>query len=740
MGTEQPFEPGATIGDYRLVRLLGRGGMGEVYLARDQKLGRRVAIKVVRRERVGAVDAVERFLREARSTAALNHPNIVTVYGVGEHDGQPFLALEYVEGETLRERLRASRPGVRAAARIGLAIASALEAAHRAELVHRDLKPENVILGADGRLRVLDFGLARPARDARPDAAGAPTSDRAASSPVGTRAYMAPETWRADGTYQRASDVWALGVILYELLCGRRPFLDAESAPVLLAARVGAGSVPSLTALVEAVPPELDDVVARCLAVSADERPLASELVHVLGGLLSDASAHADVDSPYRGLLPFTEQHASLFFGRRDEVAWLAERLREEPFLAVVGPSGAGKSSLVHAGLVPRLREEGAWQVITLRPGHDPLATLSSRLTTGDTATFGDTFITGDLATAAAPGEPLPHDLASVVREHLQESPGRLGVQLAGIAEASRGRLLLVVDQLEEVCTHAADAAAGSAFLEAIASAAGDVEEPVRVVVTLRDDFLGRLAVGPQIRRALGRVAVVRTPAAASLRECLVRPLELVGYRFEDDELVDDIVAELGEGPAGLPLLQFTARMLWERRDRGRRVLTRAAYTDMGGVGGALAEHADGVLRGLRPDELREAHALLLRLVTPSGTRRVLTRAEAIEGIGAAAPDILDRFVDARIVTSGRADGAGDASARVELVHEALLEAWGTLRRWVDESREELVFLEQIEQAAELWEDRGRRREEVWTGDALAEARRMVARGTTPISRRAGPA
>ncbi len=161
------FKSGDMVDHFRVVRPIDRGGMAEVYLARDTTLGRKVALKVIQPGAFESDHAAERFLIEARTTAQFNHPNIVTIHTVGQHRGQPYLALEFLEGETLRERIRKANLGPGECLRWASAIADALTEAHAGGVLHRDLKPENILLPKDGRLRVLDFGLARPSRSAR---------------------------------------------------------------------------------------------------------------------------------------------------------------------------------------------------------------------------------------------------------------------------------------------------------------------------------------------------------------------------------------------------------------------------------------------------------------------------------------------------------------------------------------------------------------------------------------------
>lgn len=711
---------GRLIDHFRVLRLLNRGGMGEVFLARDLRLGRRVALKLIAPRYLGSAAAIRRFVREAQATAQFSHPNIVTIHAVGEFDGRPYLALEYLEGEDLSERLTERPLSVQQVLRIMSVVAEALGEAHAHGVLHRDLKPGNIVIPRDGRPRVVDFGLAK--RIALKDSVRPPASTPPEQRPLGetgvcgTPAYMAPEQW-LELPNTSATDVWALGIILYELCTGRVPF--AADSTRELAISVCGVSTPERLDDIADVPAELATLVERCFDRDPDARPSAIEVAQQLRDLTRGERIEGEV-SPFRGLLPFTERHAALFFGRDAEIDALVERLRGSPLIAVVGPSGAGKSSLVRAGVVPRLHEQGEWHVLQLRPGAQPFRALASRLLRQQSHTGTHTT---SRTTVRPPGAA---QVESELASSLADNPHQLGVELRAIAERSGTNVLLVVDQLEELFTLVGDADLREQFVNSICLGAVDIIEPVRVVFTIRDDFLGRLAISPAAREALTEVMVIKNLAVDELERILTEPLEAVAYRFDDEQLATDMVASVGAERTCLPLLQFAAQMLWERRDRSKRVLTRAAYERMGGVGGALARHADGVLDGFGAEEQGVARDLVLRLVTPERTRRTISRERALEGLDdQAATKVLERLTEARLVSVRKVREGGTA---VELAHESLVKAWSTLARWIDESREELSLLDEAEQVADLWDKRGRRSDDLWHGDALRDGLRMLSR------------
>ena len=718
---------GQTVGHFQVIRLIGCGGMGEVYLARDERLGRKVALKLLHQAAVASSGSLEDLLREARTTALFSHPHIVTVYEVGEERGRPYLALEYLQGQTLRQRMSRQRLNRREILRVVRDMAEALREAHENGVLHLDLKPSNIILAGDGRLRVLDFGLARLVEGTRPvEGGGAGSEDDASPEDArrvrGSPGYMAPEQWMARET-SGAADVWALGVILYELLAGVRPHHGADA--LKLAALVCSAAPAPTLPLELAVPEDLAGMVAACLDKDPSARPTAPELLDRIERLLASEAGEQPLASPFRGLLPFEEGHNPLFFGRDEEISIFVRRMEDEPVLPVTGVSGAGKSSFVQAGVIPRLKEQGRYIVLRMRPGRRPLRTLARRV---QLAWRGVVDLDRGSSTQAAGMGPTARD-AEDLANRLSSAPALLNMELQRLAEVARASVLLFVDQLEEVYGPDEPDSA-DAFVAAVCGAADDAALPVRVIFTLREEFISRLAANPLARAALGRITVLRPAGRPMLQEVLIRPVVAVGHAYDDPTLVEEMAAAVEGEAASLPLLQFAGLQLWERRDARNRLLLRSAYQEMGGVGGALARHADGVLAAMSADDQLLARAVLLRLVSPEGTRRVAPVSQVLEGLPGASNQVLPRLLAGRIlVERRREDPSDEAEADLELVHESLVMSWEKLRRWLDEGKEELAFLGEAERAADLWRQRGRRNNEVWTGEALKEARRILGRG-----------
>ena len=247
--------PATRLGVYELVSLLGAGGMGEVYRARDPRLGRDVAIKVLPAELTADADCLRRFEQEARAAAALNHPNILAVYDLGTHDGSPYIVSELLDGDTLRERLAGGPLAVRKAVEVASQLVRGLAAAHERGIVHRDLKPDNVVVTRDGRVKILDFGIAKTASVTT---LGSDVTQTRDGTVLGTVGYMAPEQLRGEPVDARA-DIFAVGVIMHELIAGQPPFRRSSAADTMSA--VLREEPPDLAGQPEA----LARIVRRCL-------------------------------------------------------------------------------------------------------------------------------------------------------------------------------------------------------------------------------------------------------------------------------------------------------------------------------------------------------------------------------------------------------------------------------------------------------------------------------------------
>jgi len=272
---DRDLKPGQKIGHYEVLSTLGKGGMGEVYLAHDTKLGRKVALKFLPADFTKDEERLRRFKQEARAASALNHPNILTIHEIGQIDVAHFIATEFVEGETVRALLARSRTGVREALDIAIQVASALVAAHRAGIVHRDIKPENIMLRHDGILKVLDFGLAKlitgptlPA-DVHSQAATQVQLKTGPGIVMGTVNYMSPEQARGKEVDAR-TDVFSLGVVLYEMLAGDTPFAGESTADVI--GQLLNKDPQPLTESVPDIPAELQHIVSKALRKDRDAR------------------------------------------------------------------------------------------------------------------------------------------------------------------------------------------------------------------------------------------------------------------------------------------------------------------------------------------------------------------------------------------------------------------------------------------------------------------------------------
>jgi len=298
VGKQNKLVAGQLVKHYEIIAPIGEGGMGEVYLAKDTILGRRVALKVLP-EYVGEdPDRLRRFKQEARSASTLNHPNVCVIHEIGQtDDGRPFIAMEHIEGVTLRQRMNERAMKLGDVLDVAIQVADALTAAHEAGIVHRDIKPENIMIRRDGYLKVFDFGLAKLTERRHARANGTMSTLLANSSPgtvMGTAAYMSPEQARGVSVDER-TDIWSLGVVLYEMVSGRPPFVGETPTDVVVA--IVEREPPAISQYLAGAPAELERIVRKALRKDTDERyQIVKEMAIDLRSLRKDLEVDSQLD------------------------------------------------------------------------------------------------------------------------------------------------------------------------------------------------------------------------------------------------------------------------------------------------------------------------------------------------------------------------------------------------------------------------------------------------------------
>ena len=369
---------GTRVGPHEIIALLGAGGMGEVYRARDTRLSRDVAIKVLPTSFATDADRLRRFEQEARATGLLNHPNILAVHDTGHHEGSPYVVSELLEGQTLRERVAGGALPLRKAVEIGAQVARGLAAAHDKGIVHRDLKPENVFVTNDGQVKILDFGLAKLTQPESGEASQSPTEMRGtdAGSVLGTVGYMSPEQVRAQPVDHR-SDIFSFGSVLYEMLSGRRAFRGDSAVETMSA--ILKEDPPDLSETNRSLPPALERIVSHCLEKNREERfQSARDIAFDLEQLSGSATTHAAIARGRQSRLPilriaalglaaFALAAAAYVTGRRSSTHSLPE-FRPITFQrGVVGASrfAADGKTVVYTATWPGTRRD----VYTAQPG-----------------------------------------------------------------------------------------------------------------------------------------------------------------------------------------------------------------------------------------------------------------------------------------------------------------------------------------------------------------------------------
>ena len=414
---------------------------------------------------------------------------------------------------------------------------------------------------------------------------------------------------------------------------------------------------------------------------------------------------------PYRGLLHFREEDAPFFFGREAAIDKLVDAVQRQPFVAVVGASGSGKSSVVRAGLVPRLRSDRrtAWETVILVPTDQPLKALARALVPLLEPTMGEV---DRLAEAAK------------LAEHFRSGTISLYDIVERILEKQSGtdRVLIVVDQFEELYTLTSDEEARRRFLDELLAASSRAGSKANVALTLRGDFVGKALAYRPLSDRLQDAQINLGPMTREELECAIRkPAEKIQLEFESG-LVKRILNDVGDEPGNLPLLEFVLKELWEKR-RGR-VLLNETYDAIGGLQGAVATKADELFKGLSSAEQKILQRVFLRIVRPSESGVDTRRRAAFSELPPEGTELVVKLANERLLVTNQS--ASGLEQTVEVAHEALISNWGTLRAWVNEDREFLLWRDRLGTLLTEWERAQESDEALLRGPLLNRSAKVV--------------
>ncbi len=664
--------PGSVAG-YELRGELGGGVTGVVHRAYQPTVGREVALRVIRPELVSDPRFVRRFEAEAQRIAAIDHPHLVPLLDYWREPDGAFLVHRLMGGSTVRTEMNTGPMAPSGVVALLDQIGAAAAAGHARGVSHGRIRPENVFLDDSGYAYLAGLGLAA-------------MFDGMVSAPAD--AYTAPEA--IGGPPSEIGDIYSLGVLAVELLAGHEAPHD-RGLPTL-----GSPADAVVTRATHPQPGERQRSVRQFL----------DELTAALGTIdtAPDVERRSDVRNPYKGLGAFQEADAIDFHGRSDLIDTLVAAVETRPFTLVAGPSGIGKSSVVRAGLIPRVRagvlgETSDWLVTDMFPGarpFDELETAVARVAV---------HATGHNIEAVRSGT---RSIADTAAELLPDST----------------RLLLVIDQFEELFTHNSDEQIRRRFLEALTEVANDRASPVHVVATMRADFLDKPLGYSEFGRLLTS-STVMVPALgkSDLAEVVRLPAASVGVVM-DEALVEALSTDADAEPGALPLLQHSLTELFNGRPTDR--LTLDEYRTTGGLAGAIRRRAETIYSSLDPTDRSTAREVFIRLVNVSpdteDTRRRVKRSE-LDHLPVQ-PDSTDRVIEAfgrhRLLVFDR-----DPTTRgptVEVAHEALFTQWDRLAGWIDHARQDLLTARRIDAAAMEWDGSGRDTGYLFTGPRLEQA------------------
>jgi serine/threonine protein kinase/WD40 repeat protein len=655
---------------YQILERLGKGGMGEVWHAYDLKLRMDVALKSLRlnlhRSKESHVDLIRREVRTAREVIS---SHVCRIFDLVTVEDQELISMEFIDGITLLKFLEKNGPmDLPGARNIAAQFLAGLDAIHNAGLVHRDFKPENIMITRTGRVVVMDLGIAEQIAEA-------------GTAISGTIPYMSPEQ-SAGQKVDARSDIFSAALVLAEMIHTR----GAQDKTTRESIWKG----------VRANPVELPDspwrsVLLRAIALNPDNRfESASALSRALEEVTLRTEAGEKV-KPYPGLAAFRRENSEYFFGREEEIEWMIKKLRLQNLLAFIGPSGAGKTSLLQAGLIPALPQE--WVCILTHPGTDAMTALT-------------------------------HSLTPFVQDQASFEGSDAAIQILSDLRAKHSEVLLIVDRFEELFTLNSELVQ-SHYAELLGRIA--MEANVRVLLSMRDDFLVSCKEYFALSRIFSDLTAILPLKGTALRRALLQPALSCGYRFEDEALINEILADVEREKGGLPLLAFAASLLWERRDHETGLLTRVAYKKIGGVQGALALHAETMMAEIGSEQELVVREIFRNLITAKQTRIARDREELLSIFQkkdeiSAARKVLQKLIDARLLTSFSDSSLNEISkSRVEISHESLITNWPRLAKWQMQEAESAKLRDQLRQAAQLWIDKGRPQDLLWTGSSFLE-------------------
>lgn len=653
-------------GRYEVLSRLGKGGMGEVWHAYDVKLRVNVALKSLRHDLKGGQDPLELLRSEVRVAREVISPNVCRIFDLVSEGDVELISMEHIDGTTLLELMKEKGPlPLRDARDIAAQFLAGLDAIHSVGLVHRDLKPENIMITRSGRVVVMDLGIAQP----QAQSGGAVT---------GTLPYMSPEQLAGEPVDAR-SDIFSAGIVLAEMIHTKGTRSKDTREMIWQAIRKNPEELPDS---------EWKAVIVRAVAPQKQDRfSSAIELTYALEETTARSETVED-RLPYPGLSSFSSGDAEYFFGREQEVETLIRKLQQLHFMALIGPSGAGKTSLVQAGLIPALPQD--WGRVIFYPGGSPVANLQQSL---------------------APL--LSQDDEGQSRMIHFEKPDT-AIWILKRLRQSFSEFVLIVDRFEELFT-LSTYEVQSQFAEFLARAT--LEANVRILLVMRDDFFTLCKEHPALAPIFSEPTAMLPLSGASLRRALVQPALKCGYRFEDENLVYDILSDVEKERGALPLLAFAASLLWEKRDRGKAQLTREAYKAVGEVRGALARHAENTIQEIGTEIESVVREIFRNLITAQHTRIARDTEELLSVFPSeyisTAKEVLLTFINARLITS--------SENRIEITHESLITNWPRLVKWQAQDAESAQLRDELRQAAQLWNQKGRPEDLVWAGAAYLE-------------------